>query len=95
MEVIRTVDDDTARDLLRRKWILPLAANLRALPNAVQETLTEKAEALAEKYRRTAKAIQTDMADAADRLGAMMDDLTGSEFDEKGLAAWKALFKEG
>lgn len=94
MKVIRTVDDDTARDLLQRKWILPLAANLRALPDAVQETLTEKAEALAEKYRRTAKAIHVDLDDAADRLGTMMDDLTGNEFDEKGLAEWKSLLKE-
>lgn len=94
MEIIRTVDDDTARDLLRRKWILPLAAALHCLPGEMETELTARVEALMEKYQETALEVETKAQASGADLAAMMDDLTGSEYDMKGLAGWKALFTE-
>lgn len=92
--IIQSMDDETARDLLRRKWILPLAAALHCLPGEMETELTARVEALMEKYQETALEIETKAHASGAALAAMMDDLIGSEYDMKGLTGWKTLFTE-
>ena len=94
MDTIRSLSDEEAKDLLRRKWIEPLTAKLLSLPVNAHRRLSEQVEALTEKYAETAQEIEEKNTAARRALTAMMSELTGSVYDEKGLAVWKALFTE-
>lgn len=94
ISIIKTMDDETARDLLRRKWIVPLLTALKSLPQEIEDSLTAKAESLADKYRETAEDIERESQETGNMLADMMTELTGREYDEKGLAHWRALFTE-
>lgn len=92
--IIRTMDDTTARDLLRRKWILPFIESLEDLPRQIEDSLTLKTQHLMGKYKETAQDIEKKSRETGNILASMMTELTGSEYDEKGLAGWKSLFTE-
>lgn len=78
-------------ELLEDKWIKPLVQNLLQLPdNAVAELVT-KLEALSKKYQTTFENIETEIREKEASLTAMIDQLTGSEFDMQGLQELKKL----
>lgn len=93
ISIIKTMDDETARDLLRRKWIVPLLTALKSLPQEIEDSLTAKAESLADRYRETAEDIERESQETGNMLADMMTELTGREYDEKGLTHWRALLR--
>lgn len=90
---IENLTDAQAEDLLAQKWIEPLVNSIGSLPEAKMRTLTEKIKGLAEKYAVTYAAVAQDIAQTERELSAMMEELTGSEYDMKGLDEFRALLQ--
>ncbi|MBQ0055015.1 MAG: type I restriction-modification system subunit M [Synergistaceae bacterium] len=90
---INTLTDDEAKDLLNQKWILPLDTAIAEIPDKIIATLTEKAERLVKKYETTMLEVENNLRDTSKELSAMIDDLTGSDYDMQGLAAFKKLLE--
>ena len=92
-ETIEGLSDEQVLDLLRLKWIAPLCASLRAMPKAVIDVLEKAVQALADKYAVTYMELDRQIQESEAVLADMIDDLTGSEFDMKGLREFQSLLK--
>ncbi len=90
-ETIENLTDEQVLELLKQKWINPLAANLKQLPDEIVTDLVSKLEALAKKYETTFAEIERQIAETEKSLSAMLCDLEGSEFDMLGLEEFKKL----
>ena len=95
VEIINNLTDEQVLELLREKWLTPLMDNLLKLPETIVNTLITKIEALAKKYETTFDRVEEEIAHTEAALSAMIDDLTGSEFDMAGLAELKKLLGGG
>ena len=92
-ETIEGLSDEQVLDLLRLKWIVPLCASLRAMPDAIIDTLEKTAQALADKYAVTYLELDEQIQKSEEALSSMINELTGNEYDMKGLAEFKALLQ--
>ena len=90
---IEALSDAEALDLLRQKWFVPLNAAMRRLPENMLAQFSQKLTALCDKYADTYQHISERKQESAAALAQMMDELTGSEFDLQGIAAWQAILK--
>lgn len=90
---IEALDDAEALDLLRQKWFVPLNAAMCRLPENMLAQFSQKLTALCDKYADTYQYISERKQESAAALAQMMDELTGSEFDLQGIAAWQAILK--
>ena len=73
------------------KWIAPLAGNIRNMPRRVIDEFAAKLEALANKYSTTFADVERQIDETERTLSGLLDELTGNEFDMKGLAEFKSL----
>ena len=85
-ETIEGLSDEQVMALLKEKWIHPLIDTIMQLPDSVVSKLVAKLEALAKKYETTYAEVERQIAETEKSISAMMDDLSGSEFDMLGLA---------
>lgn len=92
-EVIKELSDDEIRELLQKKWITPIINGLCSLPNTVLAEFIDKLEAICNKYETTFADVEEEIADTEASLISLMDNLTGGEFDMKGLAEFKKLLR--
>lgn len=92
-ETIEGLSDEQVLDLLRLKWIAPLCASLRAMPVAIIAGLEKAVQALADKYAVTYVELDGQIRASETALAGMIDELTGSEFDMKGLSEFQSLLK--
>lgn len=92
-ETIEGLSDEQVLDLLRLKWIAPLCASLRAMPEAIIAGLEKAVQALADKYAVTYVELDEQIKASETALADMIDELTGSEFDMKGLSEFQSLLK--
>ena len=92
-EIIETLSDDMVLQLLEYKWITPLVEALGHLPKAVVNTLSKRITALAEKYETTLNDLEADITRTEQDFCVMIDDLTGNEYDMKGLAELQKLLR--
>lgn len=90
---IEALDDAEALDLLRQKWFVPLNAAMCRLPENMLAQFSQKLTALCDKYADTYQHISERKQESATALAQMMDELTGSDFDLQGIAAWQAILK--
>lgn len=90
-ETIENLTDEQAIQLLNKKWIENLTDNIAKLPDTVIDGLVAKISALATKYETTYFEVENEIARTEKTLGAMIDSLTGSDFDMKGLSEFKSL----
>lgn len=90
-EVIENLSDEQVIELLKRKWINPLIEALYQLPGVVINELTNKIQILAEKYQTTYAAIEEQIQETVSCLATLIDDLTGDDYDMKGLSQFKEL----
>lgn len=90
---IEALDDAEALDLLRQKWFVPLNAAMCRLPENMLAQFSQKLTALCDKYADTYQHISQRKQESAAALAQMMNELTGSEFDLQGIAAWQAILK--
>ena len=89
--VIEHLTDEEVRDLLHRKWILPLMENLNSLPDAVLDDFVKQLDAVCKKYETTFEDVESQITDTEHELLGLLDDLQGNEFDMKGIAELKKL----
>ena len=90
---IENLSDGQVYDLLELKWISPLVNALHQQPQAEIATLTAKVVTLAEKYATTYKEVVEQIHVTEQSLSALIDELTGNEFDLQGLAEFQLLLK--
>ena len=90
-DTIEGLSDEQALELLRLKWIAPLCESLRALPDAIIASLENAVQALVDKYAVTYLELGEQIHESEKALSDMIDELTGNEFDMKGLEQFKSL----
>lgn len=90
---IEALTDEQVNNLLHLKWIAPLSAELAAMPDAVISQLTSQVQALADKYAVTYSQVAHEIKTTGQELAQMMGELTGNEFDTKGLAELTSVLK--
>lgn len=90
-ETIEGLSDEQVLDLLRLKWIAPLCASLRAMPDAIVTSLETAVQTLVDKYAVTYLELGEQIQKSEKALSDMIDELTGNEYDMKGLEKFKSL----
>ena len=90
---IEALSDEQVKKLLEQKWIAPLVTSLHKLPNEVIANLSGAVAALAEKYATTYKEVVEEMRKTEASLSSLIDELTGCDYDLKGLAEFQQLLK--
>lgn len=90
-KTIENLTDAQAKDLLKCKWIEPLAQSINSLPDAVIKALVVKLEAICQKYATTYAEVEEEIAATERSLLSMLDELEGGEFDMRGVAEFKKL----
>lgn len=93
-ETIRNLTVEQAKQLLEKKWIDAVIANLNKLPDNVIDTLIKQIQELNAKYETTYFDIEKDIQATQKTLCSMIDELDGDEFDIKGLNEFKSLLME-
>jgi len=90
---IEALSDAQVNKLLEQKWIAPLVTSLHKLPDEIIASLSAQVLALAEKYATTYKEVVEEMHQTEASLSSLIDELTGSDWDLKGLAEFQELLK--
>lgn len=90
-ETIEGLSDEQVLDLLRLKWIVPMCASLRAMPDTIISTMEKVVQTLVDKYAITYLELGDLIRESEKVLSAMIDKLTGNEYDMKGLKGFKTL----
>lgn len=93
-EIIENLTDEQAKQLLEKKWVDAVIANLNKLPDNVIDTLIKQIQELNAKYETTYFDIEKDIQATQKTLCSMIDELDGDEFDIKGLNEFKSLLME-
>lgn len=93
-EVIEHLSDDEAKALVKQKWVNALLKELAQQQSDQLEDFGKKLEALTQKYSITLSDLGEQIQTTEKELQGMLDELTGSEFDEKGIAEFKKLLGE-
>ena len=76
---------------MEEKWIVPVIKGLDSLFDKVIMDFINQLEKLSLKYEETMKDIDNKIQENEDELSKMIDELTGSSFDLKGLNDLKQL----
>jgi type I restriction enzyme M protein len=92
-DAIERLTDEEAVRLLEAKWIEPLMAALNKLPDALIADLISRIHSLTDKYATTYAEVATQIAETKSELSALMDELTGSEYDRKGIEEFQKLLR--
>ena len=94
-KTIEGLADDQVKELLEAKWIKPLMAALGRIPDAIVSGLVSRVQALADKYATTYAEVAGQISETKSSLSALIADLTGSEYDMKGLEEFQSLLECG
>ena len=88
---IETLTDDEVNMLLEKKWITPLVDSLNEMPGSVVADFIDAITKLTEKYAVTLTSLNKQIETTQNELFSLMGELTGSDFDIKGLETLKNL----
>lgn len=94
-EFIENLTKEQQIRLLEEKWINPIIDELQKMPDSIVSTLNSKITHLFKKYNETMLDISNSIAETEKSLCSMIDELTGDEFDLKGLSELKKLLGGG
>ncbi len=92
---IESLTDEQVRMLLEEKWIAPLMCALHGIPDSIVGELIRRVRALSEKYKTTYAEVAGQISETKASLSALIDGLTGNEYDMKGLREFQALLTGG
>lgn len=92
-EFIEELTDELVIELLELKWVKPLVGSIDYLTVKTIKHLSDKIQALVEKYETTYSDIAKEINEAENSLAKMIDDLDGNEHDMKGLKEFQSLLK--
>ena len=90
-KTIEQLTDEEAIQLIKQKWIDPIIKSLAGLPDSLIHEFISKLEALCKKYEMTLSDIEQQIKETEKQLNDMLDELTGNEFDMKGIQELKKL----
>ncbi len=90
-ERIETLNVEEIYLLLEDKWINPIKENIFNIINEVISDFSKKIEKLSKKYEETFEDLEKEIINVERNLSTMIDELTGNEFDMKGLEELKSL----
>ena len=79
--------------LLELKWIKPLVDALCNIPTTIIDNLTNKVQALADRYAITYSDVANDISMAENSLSSLIGELDGNQYDMEGLSELKNLLK--
>ena len=88
---IEGLTDFEINALLEEKWILPLCTSLNEMPGKVVDDFISSLTKMTEKYSETLVSIGNEIKQTQKELFDLMDELTGNEFDMKGLENLKGI----
>lgn len=88
---IRSLTDEEIYNLLIRKWIVPICDDINGISSALVSSLESQINLLVKKYDTTFTDLEAGVREAEVSLSSMLDALTGSDYDIRGLAQFKSL----
>lgn len=88
---IESLTDEQVNELLYKKWIESLVANIYSLPNEIVNKLVNIITSLNSKYETTYFELEKEIKETEKSLCSMIDELCGNDFDMKGLEEFKTL----
>ena len=94
-EMIENLSENEIKELLKLKWIDPIVINISKLIDELINDFSKNIEILSKKYDSTLISLENEIADTEKELASMIDELTGNEFDMKGLNEFKSLLNGG
>ncbi len=83
--------DEQIKELLLQHWVKPIVDEVELLDDKLISELIEKIEYLSNKYQDTLIDISESIAESERELASKLAELTGSEFDMKGVEEFKKL----
>lgn len=92
-ETIEQLSDEQVIWLLEKKWIAPLMASLLGIPDCIITDLVSHVRDLSDKYATTYADVAEQISATKSSLSALIDGLTGSEYDMKGLSEFQSLLR--
>lgn len=90
-KAIEDLSDSEVTEMLKLKWVKTLIDNLNDLPKEIINNFIKNIEKITNKYETTLVNLEDEIKDVESQLSEMIDELTGDEFDMKGLSELKAL----
>lgn len=90
-KTIEQLTDEEDIQLIKQKWIDPIIKSLAGLPDSLIHEFISKLGALCKKYETTLSDIEQQIKETEKQLNDMLDELTGNEFDMKGIHELKKL----
>ncbi len=91
---LSNLSDEEIRYLLTKKWVLPICDGINGLANKVVSDFEKELIKLSKKYEKTMVDVENDIETTESSLRQMIDELTGDEFDIKGLQEFKKILGE-
>lgn len=91
---LTNLSDEEIRYLLTKKWVLPICDGINGLANKVVSDFEKELIKLSKKYEKTMVDVENDIETTESSLRQMIDELTGDEFDIKGLQEFKKILGE-
>ena len=88
---IETIETEEALKLLEKKWIIPLCNAIEKLPEKKLNEFLKSIKYLENKYKESFCDLDIEIKNTENELSKMLDELTGNEFDIKGLERFKSL----
>ena len=92
-QAIENLTDGQVMELLEDKWVQPLMAVLNKIPDGIIADLIARVRARADKYATTYAEVAGQIAETKTSLSAMIDELTGNDFDMEGLREFQSLLR--
>ncbi len=94
-EKIESLTGEEVYQLLHDKWIEPIKENIANIVNEVISNFSKNVESLSNKYEETFEDLEKEIDKTEKSLSTMIDELTGNEFDMRGLEELKSLLNGG
>lgn len=90
-KAIENLTQEEISTLLEIKWIKPIINDIYKMIDDLINNFTKKIESLSKKYSVTLMDLEKDINSSEKEISNMIDDLTGNDFDMKGLNEFKSL----
>ena len=90
-KAIEDLSDSEVTEILKLKWVKTLINNLNDLPKEIINNFIKNIEKISNKYETTLVNLEDEIKEVKRELSSMIDELTGDEFDMKGLSELKSL----
>ena len=88
---IENLSDSEIIEILKEKWVKVLVNNLNNLPKEIINNFIKSINKISNKYETTLINLEDEIKSVENELANMIEELTGDEFDMKGLSELKSL----